>query len=238
MAKTTSSEPETPPVPAASFVDWVTDDFLPRHGRTAGWVLGVVVLGVVGYFVASKQKHAAEIAANRELGEGLVAFSSEDPAKAVAAFQTYLQSGNAKGSAEQKAELLMAKSLYRQGKWEEAYQAYEKVGQPAEMPLLGAAALHGMAACRMQTKAYDQAVPLLEKLVSDYMRRSGKPTDDLAGEEVADLSPVIPNALWKLALCRRELGNQEAAREAAKKLVAAYPASREAQEASRFLALL
>jgi tetratricopeptide (TPR) repeat protein len=240
MAKPTSTEPEAEAAvtPSPSFSDWVSEDFLPRHGKSLTWVLGVAVLGVAGYFIVSKQKLAGEIEANRGLGKGMVAFATDEMGPAADAFQAFLESGAAKGSAGIKAQLLLGKSLYRQGKWDEAYQAYEKVGQPSDMPLLGSAALHGMAACRMQTKAYDQAIPLLEKLVSQYMRRSGKPSDDLAGEEVVDLSPAIPNALWKLALCQKELGQIDAARNNAEKLQSAYPASRESMDAAKFLALL
>jgi TolA-binding protein len=90
----------------------------------------------------------------------------------------------------------------------------------------------------MQKKDYAKAVEVLNDLMARFMRRTGDPAENLAGQEVLDLSPSLPNVLWKQALCYRELNQPEKAKAAVEKLRKAYPDSREAQDGLKLLAML
>src|SRR5690606_6560247 len=114
---------------------------------------------------------------------------------------------------------------------DEALQAYDEVRAGGKrLGLIGAGALHGRAAIYMQKSDYARAAELLDELVKTYGARTGDPRENLAGEEVVDFAPNVPNALWKLALCRRALGEADKARAVAERLIRAYPGSREAQD--------
>jgi TolA-binding protein len=95
--------------------------------------------------------------------------------------------------------------------------------------------MHGLASCYIQNKNYPLAAETLEKFVSTFGRRSSSPNERVAGKEVVDLSPSVPNALWKLTLVYRELKNPEKEKATAQKLIAVYPESREAFDATRLL---
>src|SRR5690606_36490613 len=122
--------------------------------------------------------------------------------------------------ARDKANLFLGKIYFTQQRYEEAAAAYAKVsGGGKSTALIHAGDLHGLAASRMQLADYAAAAEALEELVAAYGARTGDPRENLAGEEVIDPSLNVPNALWKLALCRRELGDTVGAREAAERLV-------------------
>ena len=67
-------------------------------------------------------------------------------------------------------------------------------------------------------------------------RRTANPAEKVAGKEVMDLSPAVPNALWKLTLVYKELKSADKEKAAAQKLVSIYPDSRESFDATRLLA--
>jgi tetratricopeptide (TPR) repeat protein len=104
--------------------------------------------------------------------------------------------------------------------------------------LVYSGALHGIAACYMQKKDYLQAITALDEFLTLCMRRTGNPKENLAGEEVVDLSPAVPNALWKEALCYRELGQPDQVKAVVDKLEKAYPGSVEAQNGLKLLAMV
>jgi tetratricopeptide (TPR) repeat protein len=198
----------------------------------------VVVIAVAGWFGWSSLRERRAEAENKRLGTAYVLLRQENPAAAEQALRAFLAS-NPSGLARDKANLFLGKLLYRQERYDEALQAYELVeadGKP--VALIGAGALHGRAAVYMQKSDYARAAGLLDELVNAYGARTGDPRENLAGEEVVDFSPNVPNALWKLALCRRALGETDKARAAAERLVRAYPGSREAQDAEKLIATL
>lgn len=214
------------------------EDFWLRNMRAIVTVAVLIVAVVVGWFAwsAMQEKRAAED--NRKLGAAYVLLRGDDAAAAEQALRTFL-AGNPSGLARDKANLYLGKLLYRQERYDEALAAYEQVNASGKkLALLRAGALHGRAAVHMQRTEYARAAELLEELVKSYGARTGDPREDLAGSEVLDFSPNVPNALWKLALCRRELGETAKAREAAERLTRAYPGTREAQDAARLLATL
>lgn len=229
---------EKPPVQENGLVEWFLDDFLPRYGKqTLYVVLGLAAVVIGGYWVKGSQARQ-EAAENKELGPAYV-FTSQDKADSAEAYLTvFLQKSHSR-AVQDKANLMLGKILYGKGKFDEAIKAYGAVDHGATgRALVASGALHGLASAHIQKKDYAKAAELLEKFVSTFARRTGKPSEKLAGQEVVDLSPAVPNALWKLALCYRELKQDDKAKTAAEKIVKTYPDSREAFDANRLLALI
>ncbi len=224
----------------ASGFSWrmFAEDFWFRNMRVIVTAAVLVVAAAVAWFVWSAIRESRAAEDNKKLGVAYVLLRGDDPAAAEQALRTFL-AGNPTGLARDKANLFLGKLLYRQERYDEALAAYEQVRSGGKkLALLRAGALHGRAAIHMQQADYASAAKLLEELVGSYGVRTGDPREDVVGSEVMDFSPNVPNALWKLALCRRELGEADKARAAAERIVRAYPGSREAQDAARLLVTL
>ena len=214
-----------------------SEDLWLRQSRTIVAAAVVAVVAVAVWFAWSSVRDRRVDAENKQLGAAYILLRENDPS-AEQALRGFLAQ-NPSGLARDKANLFLGKLLYRQERYDEALQAYEQVrahGKTA--PLIGSGALHGRAAIYMQKTDYARAADLLDELVSTYGKRTGYPRDNISGEEVVDLSPNVPNALWKLALCRRALGDADKARTAAERIVRAYPGTHEAQDAAKLLVTL
>jgi TolA-binding protein len=212
------------------------DDFYPRYAREIWIGLAVVVVALVGYFGWSWNRGRSEAKAQAELAESYVLLREGNPA-AEASLVAFLGE-NPSGLTADKANLYLGKLYYSQQRYDEAAAAYAKVEKTSKAPLIHSGALHGRAAALMQKGDYAGAAALLEELVDTYGKRTGKPEESLEGEEVADLAPSVPNALFKLALCYREAGQADKAKAAAEKLVRIYPETREGRDGAQLLALL
>lgn len=212
------------------------DDFYPRYAREIWIGLAVVVVGLVGYFGWSWNRDRAEAKANTQLGESYVMLREGNPA-AEASLVAFLGT-NPPGLAADKANLYLGKLYFSQQRYDEAVAAYGKVGRNSKAPLIHSGALHGQAAALMQKGDYAGAAARLEELIDTYGKRTGDPEESLEDEQVADLAPSVPNALFKLALCYREAGQADKAKAAAEKLVRIYPDTREGRDGAQLLALL
>jgi TolA-binding protein len=233
MENTGKTAPESP-------FSWRTfsEDLWFRHSRALVAAAVILVAIVVGWFGWSSMRESRAEAENKRLGAAYVLLREDNSAAAEQALRAFLAE-KPSGLARDKANLFLGKLLYRQERYDEALQAYGQVEADGKsLALIGAGALHGRAAVYMQMSDYARAAELLDELVKTYGARTGDPRENLAGEEVVDFSPNVPNALWKLALCRRELGEADKARVAAERLVRAYPGSREAMDAEKLLVTL
>lgn len=227
---------EKPPVEENGLVLWFLDDFVPRYGKQALYVLGGVLLVVLGalYFKGSRESRQAE--ENKELGQAYT-YYAEDKADSAEAFLSAFVRKSHSRLVQDKANLMLGKIYYSKGRYDDAIKAYGAVDHGAkDRPLVASGALHGLASSYIQKKDYAKAAESLEKFVATFMRKTGDPKEKIAGNEVVDLSPVVPNALWKLTLCYRELKDAAKAKATAEKLVKVYPESREAYDATRLLA--
>jgi TolA-binding protein len=229
---------ENRPAHENSLVEWFQDDFIPRYGKQALiGLLGILVavLGFLWFKSSSENQRARE---NKELGQAYVYYSQDKLDSAAAFLATFVQKSHSR-PVQDKANLLLGKIMYSQGKYDEAIKAYGAVDVDAsERPLVASGALHGLASSHIQKKEYAKAAELLEKFVARFGRRTGAPSETLAGQQVVDPSPVVPNALWKLALAYRELKQEDKAKATAEKLLKIYPQSREAFDATRLVAQL
>ena len=212
------------------------DDIYPRYEKQLWAAAGVVVAAVGVYFLWNNNHQKSEIEDNKKLGSAYVYFEKGQLADAERALTEFLAQGPS-GLARDKGNLYLGKAYYEEQNYDKALEAYGKVRKDGKATLLVySGALHGKAACYMQKKDYANAVQTLDELVNLCMRRTGNPKEDMSGQEVVDLSPSVPNALWKQALCYRELGQPDKVKSVVEKLQKAYPASREAQDGSRLLA--
>jgi tetratricopeptide (TPR) repeat protein len=235
-----SPKPPLPPVDMeTSLVEWFTDDFYPRYSKQIWVVAGTVIAAVAVYFIYTSTAESRAMEANRDLGPVYVLLSEQRLPEAEQALTEFLRKGPT-ALARDKANLFLGKVYYEGQKYDQAIEAYGKVeaGNDESTGLLYSGALHGLAASHMQKKDYAKAVEVLNDLMARFMRRTGDPAENLAGQEVLDLSPSLPNVLWKQALCYRELNQPEKAKAAVEKLRKAYPDSREAQDGLKLLAML
>ena len=226
------------PLPETSAWSRFSEEFYLRYMREIWIGVAVVVVAVAGYFAWSQHHDKAEAEANKKLGAAYVLLRDENLPGAEAALIGFL-SENPSGIAADKANLYLGKLYFTQHRYDEAITAYAKVHKGSKAnALIYSGALHGRAAASMQKKDYAAAVPLLEELVSDYGKRKGDPEEKVEGEEVVDPSPAVPNALFKLALCYRELGQTDKAKATAEKLARIYPETAEGKDAAKLAAIL
>lgn len=227
-----------PPETESGLLDWFIGDFWPRFGKQVSILLlgiAVVILGVV-WFQGHQESQA--IRENKELGKAFVYYSEDKNDSAFAFLNQFLKTSHSR-LVQDKANLMLGQIQFAKGNFNEAIKAFSEVDlSNTAQPLISSGAMHGLASCYIQNKNYAMASETLEKFVSRFGRRTGSPSEKVAGKEVADLSPAVPNALWKLALTYRELKDMEKAKATAKKLVTIYPESREAFDATRLLAQL
>jgi TolA-binding protein len=229
---------EKPPTEENGLAVWFMDDFWPRYGKQASYVIGglLVVLVAAFWFKGSRENAAAR--ENKELGQAYVYLGEDKTDSAEAFLAAFVQKSHSR-DVQDKANLMLGKIYYAKGKYDEAIKAYGSVDAgDKDRALVASGALHGLASSHIQKKEYAKAAGILERFVATFGRRTGNPQEKIAGQEVMDLSPVVPNALWKLALCYKELKDTAKAKATAEKLVKIYPDSREAYEATRFLAQL
>jgi tetratricopeptide (TPR) repeat protein len=213
------------------------DEYYPRYARQIWGLLAVAIVAVVGYFGWSWSRDRAEEAAGRRLGEAYVHLRDNNLPAAEAALVGVL-ADHPSGLSADKANLYLGKLYYAQQRYAQAAETYAKVKKRSRAPLVYSGALHGRAAALMQQGDYAGAATLLEELVHNYGKRTGNPKESLDEEQVADLAPSVPNALFKLALCYRETGSTEKAKATAEKLVRAYPDTREGRDGALLLGVL
>ncbi len=232
----TTPKAATIPAPSGGLVEWFTDEFIPQYGKIAaiGAIVLAIAIGALIYTFNSREGRA--LAENRELGQAYVLLN-ENRSDEAQAYLTGLVQRSKSNLVNAKANLMLGEIHFERGRYDEAIAAYSQVNLRGEAhSLLMSGALHGIAASHIQKQEFDKAIETLERFITQFKRKTGNPADRSAGREPADLSPVVPNALWKLALSYREVGNPEKARATAETLKKVYPNSREGYDATRFLA--
>jgi outer membrane protein assembly factor BamD (BamD/ComL family) len=233
-----NKDPQAPKSPEqeAGLVEWLMDDFWPRFGKqTIFGLFGIAAVIAVSVWFNSDRVRSQE-KENKELGQAYVYYSEDKNDSAEAFLNEFLKKSHSR-LVEDKANLMLGQIAYSKGKYDDAIKAFSKVDLGnTNQPLVSSGALHGLASSYIQNKNYPLAAESLEKFITQFGKKTGRPEEKVAGNEKVDLSPSVPNALWKLALVYRELKNPEKSKATAKKLVATYPDSRESFDANRLLA--
>jgi TolA-binding protein len=232
------STTEKPQDQGAGLFEWFMVDFWPRFGiQTVYLLAGVAVVVSAGVWF-NNDRLASQANENKLLGPAYILYSEDKLDSAEVVLNALIKSGHT-SLVQAKANLMLGQILYTKGKYDEAIKAFGSVDlSGSSQSLIASGALHGLASSQIQKKDYAGAAENLEKFVSKYQKRTGAPTEKVEGKEVSDLSPVVPNALWKLTLAYRELKNVEKEKSTAEKLVKIYPESKEAFDATRLLAQL
>jgi TolA-binding protein len=230
------SQTEKAPEQESGLAEWFLDVFWPRFGKLTSYALlaiAVIIAGAVWWNGDRVQSQAKE---NKELGKAFIYFSEDKYDSAQVFLDGFVKASHSR-LVQDKANLMLGQIHYAKGKYADAIKAFSAIDQSnTDQPLISSGALHGLASCYIQNKNYALAAETLEKLVSQFGKRTGAPEEKVAGKGKVDLSPSVPNALWKLTLCYRELKNTEKEKAAAQKIVKIYPESRESFDATRLLA--
>jgi TolA-binding protein len=227
---------EKAPDQESGIVEWFLVDFWPRFGKQTLYALVGIAVVVAGIFWYTGNREASEAKENKELGQAYIYYSEDKLDSAEAFLNSFVKSSHSR-LVQDKANLMLGQIQFNKGKYDEAIRIFSQVDLTnTKQPLVSSGAMHGLASSYIQNKNYPLAAETLEKFVSTFGKRSASPSEKVAGKEVADLSPAVPNALWKLALVYRELKNADKEKATASKLVAIYPESRESFDATRLLA--
>jgi len=234
-----NSKSKAAPNSAESLLEYLKEDFFPKHGTK---VIIAIVLVAVAVFAVTQQMNVSaqkEAAQAEELGKALDYIYINKGDSAIIALETSFQNGSFKGLTLAKASLL-AGNLHLQNKNLDNAEALYKtaVSNAGSVEIISSAAEHGLAVIAMEKQNYPEAISLLNAFIGKYGKRTGDLAKRYAKTEPADVVPTVPDALWKLTLCYLETNDRELAKQTAQKLLKIYGDSSKAANAQKLLATL
>jgi TolA-binding protein len=212
-------------------------DILSKYGWKVAAGLLIAIFGITYLLTQGQRTENRAVEDNKALGQVYVFLKSNQLDSARFFLESYI-AGEYGKSAISKANLLLGNVFYQKEDYAAAVEAYSKVSQSMNFPLIASGGLYGAAASHMQLKQYSEAAELLEELITQFGRETGNPEKISKGTEEMDLSPAVPNALWKLALCYQQLQQVEQVKQTCEKLVRIYGKTEEGRKASRLLVTL
>jgi len=225
-------EKQNPDSPQVGLSEVVNADFLATYGKKAGIALIGVALLISGILFYFKKQSTKEMASTKELGLSIKYLINNHLDSAELALNQFLKDKHDEVSTA-KAQLLLGKLFYNQKKYAEALEAYQKITlSESKYSLITSGALHGISACYVQQQQYEKAVESLNQFLQRYQKKN---KSNLHNKEIQDLSPAVPNALWKLALCFKQLDKVEKLKETCLKLTEVYGESEESAKAKKLL---
>ncbi len=213
-------------------------EFFIHHGAkivTALLIVMAIVVGANKYF--ESQKAEAVEQANL-LGTGMTQLYAGQNDEAVAEFESQINSGKLKGVALAKAALYAGNVKFGKSDLDGAEALFQKaLDNAGSAPLVRSAAMHGLAAVKMDKADYAAAASLLEKFVGEFGKRTGNLQDRYQKEEPVDEVPTVADAMWKLTLVYQQLGQADKAKATAAKILKIYGDNQMiADKAQKFLA--
>ncbi|MGL1933608.1 MAG: tetratricopeptide repeat protein [Fibrobacterales bacterium] len=215
-------------------VEHVRTKLVPDYGSKLVIALIVIAALIVG-FISMKNGDAQKIKADREtLGKAIYFLNTNANDSAEAILQDIFTKAEIAPSIAAKGALLYGNLLLEKGDIAGAQEKFSQAIANAHTQLMiKSAAEHGLATSYIQQKEYAKAVVALNVYTQKYARK----TSALPGvESPADLVVDIPDVLWKIALCQKELKDTAAAKAACQKIIELYNANR--QYSSKAQALL
>lgn len=229
-------------IPAASVEDravafWysLVDSWKKNQGA---WltVFVVVACAAAAWSVWTWRTHASQEKAHRLVGLAYVNKDNGRGDSARALFEKVLNDYS--GMEVSKAALQLGDYYYAKSDFATSLAKYERARVEAQgLPLLEGGALRGVAACQIQLKKYPEAESTLKSLLGSFQRLTGSAKERSMGTEPQDLVPGLAQAMWQLVLVQEQLGKLDEASRNAAALQRLYPASKEAGEATRWIAL-
>jgi TolA-binding protein len=196
----------------------------------------VVALTGVRYWLQAKEQGAQKDA--EQLGVALDFVYQDKTDSAIISLESFLTVAHS-DLATAKANLLLGNLLYQNRQFEPAQAAFQKaIAKANNSAVLQGAAEHGLASTYMQLKSYDQAAKSLESFIQKYGAMTGDLTARYQGDEPQDQLPTIADAMWKLALTYKELGQDQKAKAVCEKIIKVYGTSTQATNAKKLLPVL
>lgn len=216
-------------------VGWFSKDFWPKYGKISNYVLIAAIAALAYWYYQNNQaKMLLPADANVEGAAAVAALQGniDGEKKALESSIPKVQTPAIRGQ----AELRLGNLNYAQGKYDEADKWFAKAAvDGAELPLVQSGAQHGSAAVLMQKGNYAAAAAKWENFVNQWGKRKA---GVLPEGENEDLVPTVPDALWQMALCYKEVGQNDKAKAALNKILAVYGSSQNGRYAGLAQALL
>jgi TolA-binding protein len=211
-------------------------------GNNKNSLIGVVVVValIVAFLVYQGKNQAKKANLESEvLGKGLAALYAQDQPLAIKEFSQAIESGEISGLSLAKASLLLGNIQLQKGELTLAKASFElTLANAGNILAFVSAAEHGLATVLMDEKKFSEAEVALNQYVNKYSQRNPTPSELAKDEFLDDLVHGMDDALFKLALCQKELKNFKAAQITCEKILKSYAGSRRAADAKKLLSAL
>lgn len=226
MIETKEYQPELPPPDRDKFqesmfrlVGWFSKEFWPKYGKYST-VVTLALFGALFYWYYQNSAAKSQIPADaNQLGVASIASLQGQVDAEKKALETSISKVQTPIIRSQ-AALRLGNLHYAQRNFVEAEKWYQKATvDAAESPIVKAGAEHGLAALQMQKGNYSGAVSKWESFLNTWSKRK---VGVLAEGENEDSTPLVPDAMWQLALCYQELGQKDKAKLIAQKILSLY----------------
>lgn len=215
-------------------------EFFVQHGTKV--LVGLVILLVVvaGIVQFRDSRKAAAIEQTELLGKGYTLLYTNQKDAALAEFEARIQAGDVKGLSLAKAALFAGNIKYEKSDFDGAIALYQKsIDNAGDVALVRSAAIHGLAAAKMEKGDLSAAAKLLEDFVKEFGKRTGDKEDRFQKEEPLDEVPMVADAMWKLTLVYQQLGANDKAKNTAERILEVYGDNQQyADKAKKFIASL
>ncbi|MDR2580731.1 MAG: tetratricopeptide repeat protein [Fibromonadaceae bacterium] len=237
--KRPDSKSNAAPNSAESYLEYLKEEFFPKHGAKLAIVLALVAVAV--FVVIQNMNKSARKDADQveELGKALTYIYINRGDSALWVLENAIQDNKLKGLNLAKAALLAGNFHLQNGNLGSAEIFYKtSISNAGKVDIIASAAEHGLAVVAMEKQDYQEAISLLNAFINKYGKRTGDLAKRYAKTEPVDAVPTVPDAKWKLALCYLEVGDKEKAKQSAERLLRVYGDSPRAANAQKLLATL
>lgn len=213
-------------------------EFFVAHGSKVVAALVVVMIVVVGVVQFLDYRKAAAAEQAELLGTGMTYLYADKKDSALVEFESKINSGKLSGLGLAKAALYAGNIKYQSGDFDGAAVLFQKsLDNAGSVALVRSAAMHGLAAVKIEKGDYSAAAGLLEKYMGEFAKRTGDQEDRFQKDEPVDEVPMVADAMWKLTLVYEQLGAADKAKKTAERLLEVYGDNQAyADKAKKFLA--
>lgn len=213
-------------------------EFFVTHGSKVVAALVVVMVVVVGVVQFLDYRKAAAAEQAELIGKGMTYLYADQKDSALVEFESKINSGKLSGLGLAKAALYAGNIKYQSGDFDGAAVLFQKcLDNAGDVALVRSAAMHGLAAVKMEKGDYSAAAGLLEKYMGEFAKRTGDQEDRFQKDEPVDEVPMVADAMWKLTLVYEQLGAADKAKKTAERLLEVYGDNQAyADKAKKFLA--
>lgn len=215
-------------------------EFFVHHGTKVLVGLVVILVVVAGIVQLRDARKAAAVEQAELLGTGMTYVYAGEKDSALVEFEAKIKEGKIEGLALAKAALFAGNVKFEKADFDGAAVLFQKaLDNAGSVVLVRSAAMHGLAAVKIEKGDYSAAAGLLEKYVSEFGKRTGDKEDRFQKEEPVDETPMVADAMWKLALVYQQLGANDKAKNVAERIIEVYGDNQQyADKAKKFVASL